>query len=143
MSLKMLARKILDREEATTNRGNHITDDGVDLLHSPEPPETSDSITERIGIRFDVPALGQPILHHLDGSPLAFEGDPPLIRVYAWALTRISHILPEPVDQRRIVGDCRLSASEVKSALIQLVLDGDLVRIVERRRELFRLNIKY
>ena len=105
----------------------------------------SDTLTERIGIRFDGPEVsGEPVLFHKeDGQPLAYSSDPPHIRLFGWVLMNVSHVMPGPLDVPQIAKDCQLTASEVRDALTQLVREGDLVRTVERKRELFRLQIKY
>ena len=112
-------------------------------------PETAladfDSLTERIGIRFDGPEVsGEPVLFHKeDGRPLAYASDPPHIRLFAWALMNVSHVIPGLLDAAQIAKDCQLTVYEVKGALDRLMEDGDLIRTVERKRELFRLQIKY
>lgn len=122
-------------------------------IPSPEEPITEpetaladfDTITERIGIRFDGPEVsGEPVLFHPeDGRPIAYTSDPPHIRLFAWALMNVSHVITGSLDAARIARDCRLTASEVRGALARLLKDGDLIRTVERKRELYRLQIKY
>lgn len=95
------------------------------------------------GIMSDLPAIGRPVLCHPDSSPLAFEEDPPHIRLFAWALLNVSLSVPGQIDITKAAKDCRLSREGVRDALVRLVQDGDLVRSTERSRELFRLNIQY
>lgn len=104
-----------------------------------------DTLTERIGLRFDGPEVsGESVLSHPeDGRPLTYTSDPPFVRVYAWVLMQVSHVIPVLIDPWKVAKDCRLTASEVRESLSQLVREGDLVRTVERKRELFRLQIKY
>jgi hypothetical protein len=71
------------------------------------------------------------------------EGDPPHIRVYAWCLVNLNTGRPLSVDIDSTARILHLSPREVRTALSRLVKDGDLVRTMERGRELFRLNIQY
>jgi hypothetical protein len=60
------------------------------------------------------------------GVPLAWEKDPPLIRVYAWCLIHLGFRPFLPLDPRKLASDCKLGIHETKQALAQLVRDGDL-----------------
>ena len=117
------------------------------------------SLSERIGIRFEqeIPdtssargdhpedtekTLGRPVFHY-QGIPLAWEKDPAHIRLFAWATVNLFPGRPlavDPVSVARLLG---LTPREVKDALSRLVKDGDLVRSIERGRELYRLVITY
>ena len=103
------------------------------------------SIGERIGIKYEqeIPeSLDKPIFWH-KGTPLAYENDPPHIRLYAWATCHLFSGRPLAVDIEPVARLLDLSSREVREALSRLVKDGDLVRTWERGRELFRLSIQY
>ena len=70
-------------------------------------------------------------------------GDPPHIRVFAWALLNFRVGRDLPVDVSRIAKDCHLTPREVRTALSRLVKDGDLSVTRERGRELYKLVINY
>ena len=105
------------------------------------------SIGERIGIKYEqeIPeSLGKPIFWH-KGTPLAYENDPPHIKLYAWATVSLSLFPGRPlsVDAEPVGRLLGLSSREVREALSRLARDGDLVRSWEGGRELYRLNVKY
>ena len=108
-------------------------------------PIDPEILAERVGIRFDgPPALGKPVLTHpRDGSALAFEGDPAHVRLFAWSLLNVPPGGAVQIDPAKAAKDCQLRPVEVKDALSRLVKDGDLVRSIERGRELYRLVITY
>jgi len=83
------------------------------------------------------------VVRHTDGSPLAWENDPPHIRLYAWALGNLHPGRDLPVDAETAAKETGMTPETVRTALSRLVADGDLKRIRERRRELFRLVIRY
>ncbi len=105
------------------------------------------TLAERIGIRFeaetpDEKALGKPVFTYR-GHVLAWEADPPHIKLYAWATCnlfpgRALSVDIEPVG--RLLG---LSSREVREALSELVKSRDLILMREKGRDLFRLNIQY
>ncbi len=137
MSLKEMARQVLER-----NREENTP--------TPEPPSgeiepiDADTLIERIGIKYDTPALGKAVLTHpRDGSPLAFEGDPPHVRLFAWSLLNIPPGRAAPIDPAKAAKDCQLRLVEVRDSLARLVKDGDLIRTAERGREVYRLNVLY
>lgn len=116
-------------------------------------------LAERIGIRFEaeIPdttacradhpedtraVLGDPVFYY-QGTPLAWTADPPHIRVYAWATTNLFPGRPLSVDPDSTARLLGITPREVRDALFRLVKDGDLVRTLERGRELFRLVIRY
>ena len=140
MSLKELARKVIDRENGATN---------IPPIEPKKESEMvlidSDILTERIGIRFDGPEVsGEPILFHPeDGRPLAYNEDTPFIKVYAWSLLQMSHVIPVSINFAQISKDCRLTSSEVRTAIDRLVEEGDLVMTREMRCKRYRLNIQY
>lgn len=110
----------------------------------PETPEP-ESIAERVAIRFEneSPAdLGTPIFWH-KGTPLAFENDAPVTKVYSWCAVSLFGGRPLNVDVEPVGRLLGLSPQAVREALKKLVLDGDLAVVRERGRELFRLNVQY
>ncbi len=103
------------------------------------------SLGERIGIKYEqeIPeSLGKPIFWHR-GVPLAYENDPPHIRLYAWATVSLFPGRPLSVDAEPVGRLLGLSSREVREALSRLVKDGDLVRVQERGRTLYKLVINY
>ena len=86
---------------------------------------------------------GRVVVRHPDGSPLAWESDPPVLRLYAWALGRLHPGQDRPVDPEKAAAETGMTPAAVRAALSRLVAEGDLVTIRERRRELFRLVIRY
>lgn len=121
---------------------------------SPEPEETAlpdpVSLSERIGIRFEaeipIPeeaeGLGKPVFTYR-GEVLAWEADPPPIRVFAWATVNLFPGRPLAVDIDSTARLLEITPREVKDALARLVKEGDLARTVEKGRELYRLNVQY
>ena len=104
-------------------------------------------LAERIGMRFeaeipDEKGLGSPVFTYR-GHILAWEADPPHIRLYAWCLVNLFPGRPLTVDIDSTARLLSLSPREVREALARLVKDGDLVRTWEGRREWYRLNIRY
>ncbi|MDA8112540.1 MAG: hypothetical protein M0T83_08815 [Nitrospiraceae bacterium] len=120
-------------------------DKGVWTWELRPPGIDPETLAERVGIRFDgPPALGKAVLTHpRDGSALAFEGDPPHVRLFAWSLLNVPPGGAVQIDPAKAAKECQLRPVEVKDALRKLVADGDLVRSMERGRELYRLVITY
>lgn len=145
MSLKDLARKVLERsraEEAPTSSGSSFLPET-----SPELPD-SDAQIERIGLRFDGPeAAGEPTLRHpVDGQPLAFKEDAPHVRVFAWCLLNLRIGFPMEIDIPTVASACGLSHAETSEAINLLILENDLSRSVtggKRRRAQYLLKIVY
>lgn len=105
------------------------------------------TLAERIGIRFeaetpDEKALGKPVFQYR-GHVLAWEKDTAETKVYAWCLINLFPGRPLSVDIDNTARLLHLTPREVREALSRLTKDGDLVRVQERGRELFRLNIQY
>ena len=140
MSLKELARKVIDRENGATNIPQSSLKKESEMVLI-----DSDILTERIGIRFDGPeALGEPVLFHPeDGRPLVYNEDTPFIKVYAWSLLHVPHVIPVSINFAQVSKDCRLTSSEVRTAIDRLVEEGDLVMTREVRIKRYRLNIQY
>ena len=153
MSLKTLAKKIIDREIHPSENAPE-TDEGIREHPTPSsPPENGQevalnpvSLAERIGIKYEqeIPEkdLGKPAFIYRD-HVLAWEADPPHIRLYAWATVNLfpGRFLSVDIEPTaRLLG---LSPREVKEALARLTKDGDLARTWEKGRELYRLNVKY
>ena len=118
------------------------------------------SIAERIGLRFEqeIPdtlavrgdhpedtekALGKPCITYRD-HVLAWEKDPPITKVYAWALVHLHPGKPLPVEVEDMAGSLSLTPREVRDALFRLAKDGDLERTTQRGgRDLYRLIVRY
>lgn len=86
---------------------------------------------------------GKVVVRHPDGSPLAWESDPPVLRLYAWALGRLHPGRDLPLDEKTAAVETGLTPAAVRAALSRLVAEGDLIKVQERRRDLFRLVIRY
>jgi len=86
---------------------------------------------------------GTVVVRHSDGSPLAWESDPPHIRLFAWALGNLHPGRDLPIDAETAAKETGLTKEAIRAALSRLVGDCDLKRIRERDRELFRLVIRY
>jgi hypothetical protein len=137
---------IFDKLKATMVLKDPPKPEGIEpeALKEVWEPIDYDTLIERVGIKYDIPAIGKPVLAHpQDGRPLAFEGDPPHVRLFAWCLINVPPGGAVHVDTSKAAKDCQLRSGEVREALAQLVREGDLVRTMERGRELFRLNIQY
>ncbi|MHB8368809.1 MAG: hypothetical protein ACYDBP_03840 [Leptospirales bacterium] len=108
------------------------------------------SLAERIGIRFEaeipIPegtgGLGKSVFTY-QGHILAWEADPPHIKVYAWATVNLFPGRPLAVDIPSTATALQLTPGQVREALARLVREGDLVRTQERGRDLYRLNVQY
>ncbi len=116
-----------------------------DLLHELDgitgvPKDPRPALVERVGaVTSDPDNWNAPILVNR-GVPLAWEKDPPLIRVYAWCLVHLGFSPSHPLDPRKLVSDCKIGIHEAKQALAQLVREGDLkVERDSRGRELYYL----
>ena len=110
--------------------------DGVTgVLKDPRP-----ALVENVGaVTSDPDNWNEPILV-IRGVPLAWEKDPPLIRVYAWCLLHLGFSPSLLLDLRKLASDCKIGIHEAKQALAQLVLDGDLrIERDSRGRELYSL----
>ena len=104
------------------------------------------TLAERMSARFgkDLPDKAGRCIISSGGYDLAYEGDPPHARLYAWALLNIPLGIPGPVDLTLALRECRLREPELRNALDWLRREGDLVRSTDGRgRELFRLNVRY
>lgn len=110
--------------------------DGVTGL----PKDLRPALAENVGaVISDPDNWNEPILA-IRGVPLAWEKDPPLIRVYAWCLVHLVFSPSPPLDLRTLASDCKIGTHEAKQALAQLVRDGDLrVERDFRGRELYSL----
>ncbi len=118
------------------------------------------SLSERIGIKYEqeIPdtltvrgdhpedtekALGKPCFIYRD-HVLAWENDPPITKVYAWATVNLFPGRPLTVDPDSTARLLGLTPREVKDALLRLVRDGDLERTTQRGgRDLYRLIVRY
>ena len=118
------------------------------------------TLSERIGLRFEqeIPdtlavrgdhpedtekALGKPCITYRD-HVLAWEKDPPITKVYAWALVHLHPGKPLPVEVEDMAGSLSLTPREVRDALFRLAKDGDLERTTQRGgRDLYRLIVRY
>ena len=105
------------------------------------------SLAERVGIKYeqeipDEKALGKPVFQYR-GHVLAWEKDTAETKVYAWCLINLFPGRPLSVDIDNTARLLHLTPREVREALSRMTKDGDLVRVQERGRELFRLNIQY
>ena len=103
------------------------------------------SIAERVALKFEAETpsdLGKPVLTYR-GHVLAWESDPPHIKIYSWATVHLFPGRPLTVDVEPVARLLELSPREVRDALARLVKDGDLVRSWEGGREWYRLNIRY
>ena len=98
------------------------------------PPNTNEQETPE--------NLGNPIFWHR-GVPLAWEKDTSETKVYAWGLANLFPGRPLSVDINSTARLLGLTPREVRESLARLAKDGDLIRTVERGRELFRLNVQY
>lgn len=85
---------------------------------------------------------GNPLVRNTDGTPLAFESDPPPIRMYAWSLVHLHPGTFLSLDLTQAAKDCGLSIPEAREAVRDLVKAGDLLP-KERDRGSFRLIIRY
>jgi len=107
-------------------------------------------LAERIGIRFEqeIPlpegtgGLGKPVFIYR-GHVLAWESDPPHIRLYAWCTVNLYPGRPLSIDIEPTARLLELSPGEVRGGLARLVREGDLVKTWERGRDLYRLNVQY
>lgn len=77
--------------------------------------------------------------HPTGGMPIAYENDPPHIRVFAWALINLLFVPWEVTDLGKIARDCALSFSDARKGLARLVQDGDLKVERDRRKEYYWL----
>ena len=126
-------------------------------LAPPEPakpendgiPSHCDPVTlaERNGIKYeqeipDEKALGKPVFQYRE-HVLAWEADPPHIRLYAWATVNLFPGRALSVDINSMASLLRLSPREVRAALSELTKSKDLILMRERGRELYRLNVRY
>ena len=105
------------------------------------------SLAERVGIKYeqeipDEKALGKPVFQYR-GTPLAYENDPPHIRLYAWATVNLLPGRALSVDIEPVARLLGLSFQQAQEALSRLTKDGDLVRVQERGRTLYKLVINY
>ena len=104
------------------------------------PKDTRPALVENVGaVISDPDNWNEPILV-IRGVPLAWEKDPPLIRVYAWCLVHLGFSPSPPLDLRKLASDCKIGIHEATQSLAQLVRDGDLrVERDSRGRELYSL----
>lgn len=110
--------------------------DGVTgVLKNPRP-----ALVESVGaVTSDPDNWNEVTLVNL-GVPLAWEKDPPLIRVYAWFLIHLGFSPSHPLDLRKLASDCKIGIHDAKEALAQLVREEDLkVERDSRGRELYYL----
>lgn len=148
----------LDDKKKTSANGPSCPETGSRRATPPEAPRTGQetaipdpvSIAERIGIRFEqeipIPeetkALGKPVFQYRE-HVLAWEADPPHIRLYAWATVNLFPGRALSVDINSMASLLRLSPREVRAALSELTKSKDLILMRERGRELYRLNVRY
>ncbi len=85
---------------------------------------------------------GNPVFWYR-GQVLAWEADPPHVRVYAWCSVNLFPGRPLSVDIEPVGRLLKLSPREVRKALAKLTVEGDLIRSGEGKRALYRLNIEY
>ena len=146
MSLKEMARMNLNRsreEEATPtpdDRDPVSLSERIGIKYASEIPDT-------VSVRADHPedmekALGRPILAYKD-QILAWEADPDHIKVFAWAVVNLFPGKFLPVNPSEIARVLELKPETVRESIFRLIKDGDVLRTVERGREMFKLNIQY
>jgi len=115
-----------------------------------EDPPDPVSLAERIGIRFEaeIPTpegtggLGKPVFTY-QGHVLAWEADPPHVKLYAWCTVNLFPGRPLAIDIDPVGRLLGLTPAQVREAIIRLVREGDLVRAREWGRESYRLNVRY
>jgi hypothetical protein len=118
----------------------------TNTLSSSRPDADPVLMAERIGIRLEkeIPEkdLGKPVFKYR-GHVLVWEKDPAHIKVYAWATVNLFPGRPLAVDINSTARLLELPPREVRESLARLVRDGDLVRTMERGRNLYRIIIQY
>ena len=112
-------------------------------LSRPEPDPVL--FVERIGLRFgnETPeVLGDPLIVQ-GGIPLAWSGDLPHIRFFAWALLHLWPDFSTALNRKRAKENCRLTDRDLDRSISDLVRLGDLIRDRVGRGECYRLAIRY
>ena len=130
MGLKEMARQILERNREENTPASDRDDHKISIPLSLDQPEDTEM------------TQGKPCFVY-QGNILAWEKDPPHIKLYAWATVNLHPGRPLAVDIDRTARLLGLTPREVRDALARLVMDGDLVRSMEKGRELYRLNVRY
>ena len=132
MGLKEMARQILERNREENTPAPEQISDSHEISISPSLVQPEDTgITQ-----------GNPCFVY-QGTILAWEKDPPHIKLYAWATVNLHPGRPLAVDIDSMARLLGLTSRDVREALARLVKDGDLIRSMEKGRELYRLNVRY
>ena len=130
MGLKEMARQILERNREENTPASDRDDHEISIPPSLDQPEDTEM------------TQGKPCFVY-QGNILAWEKDPPHIKLYAWATVNLHPGRPLAVDIDRTARLLGVTSRDVREALVRLVKDGDLVRSLENGRELYRLNVRY
>jgi hypothetical protein len=130
MGLKEMARQILERNREENTPASDRDDHKISIPLSLDQPEDTEM------------TQGKPCFVY-QGNILAWEKDPPHIKLYAWATVNLHPGRPLAVDIDRTARLLGVTSRDVREALVRLVKDGDLVRSLENGRELYRLNVRY
>ena len=130
MELYELLAKLREEEEDLILPASDRDDHEISIPPSLDQPEDTEM------------TQGKPCFVY-QGTILAWEKDPPHIKLYAWATVNLHPGRPLAVDIDRTARLLGLTPREVRDALARLVMDGDLVRSMEKGRELYRLNVRY
>lgn len=130
MGLKEMARQILERNREENTPASDRDDHKISIPLSLDQPEDTEM------------TQGKPCFVY-QGNILAWEKDPPHIKLYAWATVNLHPGRPLAVDIDRTARLLGVTSRDVREALARLVKYGDLVRSLENGRELYRLNVRY